>query len=185
MTKAFEKFVSEISLILTQDDSPPGREAVRAKLEILLSDEHFISGYCGPEAKCGANLLFQHPSLGFQILSYIMEQPLDGGIHDHGSSWAIYGQAVKWTEMTDWLRTDDFSQSGKADLEIAKTYRLQPGMAGIFQNGAIHSIRYPGGSRFIRITGCNLSTIPRGRYDVRKGTVRIEQRPNFDGSENK
>lgn len=48
-------------------------------------------------------------------------------------SWAIYGQAVKYTEMTEWKRTDDGSVPGKATIEKAKTYRMERGQTGIFR----------------------------------------------------
>jgi len=54
-------------------------------------------------------------------------QPCPAGPHDHGDSWAIYGQAVKHTEMTESKRTDDGSVPGKATIEKAKTYRMERG----------------------------------------------------------
>jgi hypothetical protein len=35
-----------------------------------------------------------------------MNKPMIGGPHDHGNSWAIYGQALGWTEMTEWEREE-------------------------------------------------------------------------------
>jgi len=185
MTAALDSFVAEAKAILTEDGGPAGRDKVHAKLEDLLMDDEFIAAYCGPDASGGANVLYEDPDLGFQVVSHIMDKPLEGGVHDHGESWAIYGQAVEWTDMTEWNRTDDRSRPGKATVEGDKTYRLERGMAGIFEDGAIHSISYPAGARFVRITGCDLSTIARGRYNVEEGTMKLEQRPNFDGSEQK
>ena len=51
-----------------------------------------------------------------------------------------------------------------------------------FQNRAIHSIAYPAGGRFIRVTGTNLENIAGGRYDSEAGTRVIEKRPNFRGA---
>ena len=44
-----------------------------------------------------------------------------------------------------------------------------PGQAGIYQEGAIHSIEYPAKARFIRVTGTNLDRIPRRRFDLATG----------------
>ena len=74
------------------------------------------------------------------------------------------------------------SRAGKADIEIDREYRMQRGDAGIFDDGAIHSIAYPGGARFIRVTGCDLSTIPRGRYDAKEGTMEVSKRESFTGA---
>ena len=84
--------------------------------------------------------------------------------------------------MTEWKRTDDRAETGKATVVKDRTYRLQCGQAGIFQDHAIHSIAYPAGARFIRVTGVDLQTIPRGRYDVEAGTMVVEKRPNFQGA---
>ena len=59
---------------------------------------------------------------------------------------------------------------------------MKRGQAGIFENRAIHSIAYPAGGRFIRVTGTNLENIPRGRYNREAGTMVIEKRPNFRGA---
>jgi hypothetical protein len=78
--------------------------------------------------------------------------------------------------------TDDGSVPGKATIEKAKTYRIERGQAGIFQDRAIHSIAYPAGARFIRVTGTNLENIARGRYNIEAGTMVVEKRPNFRGA---
>ncbi len=112
-----------------------------------------------------------------------MDRDYVGGPHDHGDSWAIYGQAVKHTDMTEWKRTDDGSVAGKATIEKTNTYRMDRGQAGIFQDRAIHSIAYPAGARFIRVTGTNYEeNIARGRYNNQAGTMVVEKRPNFRGA---
>ncbi len=154
----------------------------RQGLERLLREDAFVDANCGPDATGGANLLYEDAELGFQILAHIMDKGHAGGIHDHGESWAIYGQAVGYTEMTEWQRTDDRREDGKATVVKDRTYRLERGQAGIFDDYKIHSIAYPAGARFIRVTGVDLQTIARGRYDVEAGTMVVEQRPNFKGA---
>ena len=46
-----------------------------------------------------------------------------------------------------------------------------PAQAGIYQDGAIHSIDYPDRARFIRVTGTNLDNIQRVRFDLKTGEV--------------
>ena len=182
MAYTLEAFSADCHRILQADPGAAGRDQVRQKLEKLLMEDDFVAKYCGPEATGGANVLYEDPELGFQILSHIMDKGYAGGVHDHGASWAIYGQAVKHTDMTEWKRTDDGTQDGKAQLEKDRTYRLERGQAGIFADHAIHSIAYPAGARFIRVTGVDLQSIPRGRYDVEAGTMVVETRPNFAGA---
>ena len=182
MAYTLEKFSADCHRILKADPGVAGREQVRQKLENLLLEDDFVNANCGPNAKGGTNVLYEDAELGFQILAHIMEKGRAGGVHDHGASWAIYGQAVGHTDMTEWNRTDDRAEDGKATVEKDRTYRLERGQAGIFQDHKIHSIAYPAGARFIRVTGVDLQTIARGRYDVAAGTMVVEQRPNFKGA---
>ena len=45
------------------------------------------------------------------------------------------------------------------------------GQAGIYQDGAIHSIDYPDKSRFVRVTGTNLDKITRSCFDLKTGKM--------------
>ena len=105
---------------------------VRHELECLLKDKDFICENFGNCPIPGTTLLFEDPSLGFQIISYAMNKPLIGGPHDHGNIWAIYGQALGWTEMTEWEREENPEDPSKGTMEPIKTYRLEGGMDGIF-----------------------------------------------------
>ena len=183
MTGALESFTADTRTILSADSGPDGLEKLRARLETLLGDDAFVAAHCGPDASGGANVLYEDPDFGFQVLAHIMNSAHDGSVHDHGESWAIYSQAVEHTDMTEWHRTDDGTHPGKAAVEKDREYRLECGMAGIFANGAIHSISYPAGARFIRVTGTDLSTIARGRYNVAEGTMAMEKRELFKGAE--
>lgn len=182
MDYTLEEFAADCRRLLKNDPGPAGRQQVRDQLAKLLMEDAFIDEYCGPDASGGANVLYEDPDLGFQILAHIMDREHAGGVHDHGSSWAIYGQAVKHTDMTEWKRLDDGTEEGKASVEVADSYRLERGDAGIFDEYKIHSIAYPAGARFIRVTGVNLESIARGSYNVEAGTMSINKRPNFKGA---
>jgi len=189
MAYTLDEFAADCRRILKADPGPAGRETVRKRLQDLLMNEDFVADNCGPNASVGANLLYEDPELGFQILAHIMDRDYAGGPHDHGDSWAIYGQAVKHTEMSEWKRTDDGSVPGKATIEKAKTYRMEPGQAGIFQNRAIHSIAYPAGGRFIRVTGDKprehraRPLQPRGGYRGDRETPQLSRRRVKDHSQ--
>ena len=114
MDYTLDEFAADCRRILKADPGPAGRETVRKRLQDLLMNEDFVAANCGPNASVGTNLLYQDPELGFQILAHIMDRDYAGGPHDHGDSWAIYGQAVKHTEMSEWKRMDDGSVPGKA-----------------------------------------------------------------------
>ncbi|MGC1466919.1 MAG: hypothetical protein WA792_14430 [Pseudolabrys sp.] len=169
-TYALDQFIADCRSILARDPGRAGREEVRVNLEKLLGNADFVREYCGDDAPQGLKVLYEDDKLGFQVLAHINNKARVSPPHDHGASWAIYGQATQYTEMTEWERTD--KGDGKhVDLKPVKKYRLTPGHAGIYQDGTIHSIDYPDMARFIRVTGTNLDKIDRVKFDLKTGEV--------------
>jgi predicted metal-dependent enzyme (double-stranded beta helix superfamily) len=166
-----DQFVSDCRSILKRDPGPGGRAEVRTRLERLLSNRSFVEEHCGEHVPRGLKLLYEDPELGFQILAHINDEARVSPPHDHGASWAIYGQATHYTDMIEWEREGGGGDSENAKLKPVKKYRLTPGHAGIYQDGTIHSIDYPDSARFIRVTGTNLDNIQRVRFDLATGKV--------------
>jgi predicted metal-dependent enzyme (double-stranded beta helix superfamily) len=171
MAYALDQFIADCKATLTRDPGPAGREKVRKDLERLLANPDFVRSYCGDDQPAGIKVLYEDPDLGFQVLSHVMAKARVSPPHDHGASWAIYGQASKYTEMTEWAREDDGRDPNHAKLKPVKKYRLNPGMAGIYQDGAIHSIDYPDAARFVRVTGTDLDKIDRIKIDLQTGKI--------------
>jgi predicted metal-dependent enzyme (double-stranded beta helix superfamily) len=171
MAYELDQFISDCRQSLKRDPGPDGREQVRAKLEELLRNPHFVDKYCGDDAERGLKVLYEDPELKFQVLAHVNDKARVSPPHDHGESWAIYGQAKLWTDMIEWKREDDGKDPKHAKLTPEKKYRLNPGHAGIYQDGKIHSIDYPDKSRFVRVTGVNLDKINRIRIDLKSGEV--------------
>jgi len=171
MSYDLDQFVSDCRAILERDPGPKGREEVRVALERLLSNKDFVEAYCGESVPRGLKVLYEDPDLGFQILAHINDKARVSPPHDHGASWAIYGQATHYTDMIEWKREDDGSNPDQAKLTPVKKYRLLPGHAGTYEDGKIHSIDYPDHARFIRVTGTNLDNIRRVRFDLASGKV--------------
>jgi hypothetical protein len=171
MPYELDQFISECRSILLRDPGPNGREEVRQRLEYLLGNPDFIRRHCSEDTPRGLHVLYQDPELGFQILAHINDKARVSPPHDHGESWAIYGQATHYTDMIEWQREDDGGDPAHAKLKPVKKYRLMPGHAGIYQDGKIHSIDYPDHARFIRVTGTNLDRIHRVRFDLTTGEV--------------
>jgi predicted metal-dependent enzyme (double-stranded beta helix superfamily) len=171
MAYDLDQFIADCRAILGRDGGPQGREQVRQNLERLLTNADFIRDYCGDEQPSGLKVLYEDDKLGFQVLAHINNKARVSPPHDHGESWAIYGQAAKYTDMTEWEREDDGADSKHAALKPVKKYRLTPGHAGIYQDGTIHSIDYPDMARFVRVTGTNLDKIHRVKFDLKTGEV--------------
>lgn len=180
MAYDLDAFCEDVKGILSQGDGDEAREKVRLKLEDLLKNKDFVDTTCGPSAEPGTHTLYHDPELDFMVLAHIQTAGRKSPPHDHGASWAIYGQAVEWTEMTEYDQNDDGSRDGYADIELRRTYKLEPGDAGTFGPHQIHSIHFPDDARFVRVTGTDLTHIPTRRFDVtKKSVVRID--PNNTG----
>lgn len=171
MAYGLEQFVADCHAALKRDPGPAGRETVRQALERLLRDEAFIARHCSDTTPTRLHVLHDDAELGFQILAHINKKAHVSPPHDHGRSWAIYGQATGYTDMTEYERVDNGIDPSHAELRVKRRYRLSPGEAGIFQDGAIHSIDYPDNARFVRVTGTNLDKIQRVMFDVTTGKV--------------
>ena len=114
MSYDLDAFVSDCRAILKRDPGPKGREDVRLHLEKLLTNREFVETYCGDHVPRGLKVLYEDPDLGFQVLAHINDKARVSPPHDHGASWAIYGQATLYTDMTEWEREDEWSRSGQA-----------------------------------------------------------------------
>jgi predicted metal-dependent enzyme (double-stranded beta helix superfamily) len=171
MAYDLDQFIADCRTILARDGGPAGREQVRVKLEQLLGNQDFVQRTCGDAVPRGLKLLYEDDKLGFQILAHVNDKARVSPPHDHGASWAIYGQATKYTDMIEWEREDNGGDASHATLKPVKKYRLNSGHAGIYQDGKIHSIDYPDNARFIRVTGTNLDEINRVRFDLKTGEV--------------
>src|SRR3954454_14811000 len=169
MAYDLDQFIADCRATLARDPGPKGRETVRTNLERLLANQDFVRATVGEDVPLGLKVLYEDKDLGFQVLAHVNDKARKSPPHDHGESWAIYGQATKHTDVIEWERTR--GDDKHAELKELKRYRLNPGQAGIYQDGAIHSIDYPDRSRFIRVTGTNLDKINRVRFDLNTGEV--------------
>jgi hypothetical protein len=160
-----ERFAAESKRILTADPGPKGREDVVRLLEQFLKDESFVAKNLG-EGTSSRQVLYEDPDLGFCVLAHAYEGASESNPHDHGPSWAIYGQARGETMMTEWEIVEPASEDRAGKVRRVKTYTLEPGMACLYNEGQLHSPRREGPTRLIRIEGRNMDTVKRLRYEA-------------------
>ena len=182
MSYTLQDFCAEIHQILVAENNADGRERVRQKLEQLLGNETFIEQFCGPDKPAGVYKLNEDPTTGAVVLSHVMGEGAMSPPHDHGTSWAIYGQATEHTVMREWYRTDDGSDDEDISLEKNSEYRLDPGQVGLFNPGVIHSIEYPDNARFVRVTGVDLDRIDRKAYNLKHKSVKTIRAASADAA---
>ena len=169
MAYGLDEFCRDSHDALARDNSPAGREAVRKNLEKLLMNQAFVEEACGKDAPVGVTELFRDDEFEFVVLAHVNDKPHASPPHDHGTSWAIYGQAKEYTDMSEFSRADGGDGDGDVKIEHVKTYRLAPGQAGLYDVRAIHAIDYPAQACFVRVTGRPLENEPRLRYDMEAG----------------
>ena len=176
MAYTLEEFCTDCRAAIKADPGEGGHEAIRQHLERLLRDEAFVAANCGPEAEAGIRTIYVDEETDFNVMVHVYDKGKTGPPHDHGTSWGVYGQATLYTDMTVWKRTDDGNGEGHAELEVAETFRLNPGMAAKVEVGDIHSIRFPDDARFVRVTGTDLDAIPTLRFDPENQTATVGSR---------
>jgi predicted metal-dependent enzyme (double-stranded beta helix superfamily) len=106
------------------DPGDGGREKARDCLARLLKEKDFVQKHCSPDHKPGTTLLYRDEELDFNVLAHCFKGGAKSPPHDHGTSWAIYGQALGHTNVEVWRRKDGArgdKQHGRADLEKIET----------------------------------------------------------------
>lgn len=165
MANQLEQFATECNRILKNEPGPSGREKVVDALANLLKDKDFVEAHLG-DGTGSRDVLYEDPDLGFTILAHAYEGASQSAPHDHGPAWAIYGQAVGETEMTEWEVVKAASEETPGKVKRLKTYALKPGMACLYNEGQLHSPRREDSTKLIRIEGQNMDGVKRLRYEA-------------------
>ena len=163
MTYTLDQMAAEIRAQLTDHDAAGVSDALCAIVSKALTDDAFVATHL-PDRAPGQHpraVLYEDPDLGFCICGHVYEGAADSTPHDHGSSWAIYGQAAGETEMTDWQIVTPGEGDAPALVRPEKVYTLTRGDAYFYDVGAVHSPRRETTTRLIRVEGANLDHIQR------------------------
>jgi predicted metal-dependent enzyme (double-stranded beta helix superfamily) len=165
MGYTLEQVSVECQRILRDDPGPAGRQRVAALIQNVLTDEEFLAAHVGddvPERK----ILYEDPELGFCILAHVYRGAKESQPHDHGPSWAIYGQARGETVMSDWALVEAAAENKPGKVRRLRSYTLKPGMAHVYNEGDLHSPRRDGPTRLIRVEGQNMEKVRRLSYQA-------------------
>lgn len=163
MPMTLDDFVSRARTALKDHPGTQGREMLRDLVREALKDPAFVAANLGTNT-AERKVLYEDPELGFTVLAHAYSDAKTTGPHDHGPSWAIYGQAEGETIMTDWecLARPTESTPGKA--KRIRDYAMQPGDAYLYEPGVLHSPRRDGPTRLLRIEGMNMERVKRLPY---------------------
>lgn len=165
MSITLEKFAADCRQALKSQPGAPGREKVRELVAHVLADPAFVATYI-PTGTPERHVLYEDAELGFTILAHGYVGPKGSRPHDHGPSWAIYGQAFGETIMTDWecLARPTDSKPGKASY--IRDYVMKPGDAYLYDVGVLHSPERKDDTRLLRIEGLNMNKVRRFPYEA-------------------
>lgn len=165
MSYTLEQFANDCHEALKADPGPAGREKVREYVAKACGDKEFVAKHLTDDLPLERNIIYEDPDLGFCICAHVYKDARKGYPHDHGSTWAIYGQAVGETEMTDWEVVTPAEGEKPAKVKLSKSYHLKPGDAHLYPVGAIHAPMRDGPTRLVRIEGVNTENLTRSRIE--------------------
>ena len=163
MTYTLQQFAADIRDALKADQTSAAKHKVCQFVVRSLNDPVFLATYLKDRAP-NANpreILYEDCELGFCICGHVYDGPAIGSPHDHGASWAIYGQAAGVTEMTDWKIVQKGEAGKPALVEPVRTYVMNPGDAHFYDVADVHSPRREAPVKLIRIEGRNLDHVRR------------------------
>ena len=160
-----EAFAAQCRDILKAENNPTGRSKVCDVLQKVLTDKDFVATTftdATPERK----ILYEDPDLGFCILAHNYKGPKESPPHDHGPSWAIYGQAKGETSMSDWELLEPASAEKPGKVRKKGDYKLTPGVAHVYNEGDLHSPSRTDSTQLIRIEGTNMEKVKRFKFEA-------------------
>ncbi len=161
MAYTLQQLTRDIRETLKSEPLPAGSESLCTHVSRALADEGFRAENFGRDRIEKRTVVHEDDELGFCVCVHVYEGAAHTGPHDHGSSWAIYGQAEGVTEMTDWRVVSPAHGDEPARVEPVKTYELTPGTAHFYAVGEVHSPSRDQSTKLLRIEGANLDHVTR------------------------
>ena len=166
--------LSEVSDMQDKAARTKALQSVGLHVSAACKDDGFVEKHLGTRSSGQdvREVLYEDEELGFCICGHVYADAAHGGAHDHGPSWAIYGQAEGETEMSDWQVQDTLEEpvneqsSATSPVKLVSkvdTYILKRGDVHVYDIGDIHSPSRAQPVKLLRIEGENLDNIQRSR----------------------
>jgi hypothetical protein len=160
-----DSLVQDCRQALAGGDTPAARERIAGLLGQALRDPAFVAAqFAQPVSE--RQIAYEDPDLGFCVLLHAYDGAARGGPHDHGPSWAIYGQAAGETLMREYALVEPPAPGRRGTVREASSYTMRPGDVHHYPEGTIHAPERFGPTRLVRIEGCDLAKVARGSYEV-------------------
>jgi len=163
MSYTLNDLADDIKEIVQNNKMPNGSDQICYFVSKALMDQNFVLQNL-PDRQEGSpprEVLYEDDYTGFCICGHVYSTDAIGFPHDHGSSWAVYGQASGETEMTDWQVTKNQPDEDIIYVKPNKTYTMKTGDVHFYGVGDVHSPLRKEPVRLLRIEGINLDHIQR------------------------
>jgi predicted metal-dependent enzyme (double-stranded beta helix superfamily) len=170
MTGALERFGRQSSTILKSEPLDAALEKISAGLAVLISDPDFVAHAFSENDPPGKTQLLHDPDTGFYLFAHVQKGGKTGKPHSHGDSWAIYANIRNHTDMTEYERINAGSEE-RFVLQTSEHYAIGPGQTRAYGPGMIHSTAHPENAWVVRMTGCDLDTIPRYHFSSKHDEI--------------
>lgn len=165
MTITLDAFSNDVRELLLADSGVAGREKVRHLLQRVLVDKTFTEQYVRSEQP-QRTVLYEDAELGFAILAHVYHEAKQTKPHDHGVSWAIYGQVEGESLIQDWEIVEQATDEVPGKVRQKGERKLTPGVAITYNERDIHSPSRKGPAKLIRIEGKHVQEKQRFSWDV-------------------
>ena len=125
MAYDLDRFCADARAILQYGDALAANlTRIGARLAELLANPVFVAFAFTEDTPPGQRLLFHDVATDFHVLAHVQRGGKSGTPHSHGTSWAIYGNARGFTDMTEWRRVNPETEE-QAVLEQTAKYGLR------------------------------------------------------------
>lgn len=161
MAYTLDNLIQDCRSALSADQGREGRERVCAAVANALKDPTFVAEHISPDLTQERSVIYEDPDFGFCVCAHVYRDAKDSQPHDHGSTWAIYGQADGITEMTDWEIVEAATETMPAKVKQIKAYRLEPGDVHLYEVGDVHAPYRDAPTRLLRIEGEDTTRLTR------------------------
>ncbi len=165
MTYTLDQLAADCRAAMDKDSGPAGREEVRKCIAKACGDKEFVSSQFDGNTT-PRQVIYEDDKHGFCILAHVYEGEKGSNPHDHADSWAIYGQAMGTTTMTDWEKVEPAKGDQPGKVRKVKDYDLTPGIAHLYNEGDLHSPYRASTTRLIRVEGKNLAGVARDKFEA-------------------
>jgi predicted metal-dependent enzyme (double-stranded beta helix superfamily) len=172
MAYELSDLISDCRRALAERPLDRALDEVSSALTKLVREPAFASEAFAADAPYGRRQLYHDSDYDFYVLAHVQEPGKKGKPHDHGESWAVYGNVTGVTRMTEWRRAND--DPDHVALQPVRGYDLCAGAASAFGPRVLHSTEHHEKALVIRVTGTDLDAIPRYHFRTKSDQL-LEQ----------